>query len=502
MKFYAYFRSMPAVLFLIAMCFLLSPAYGNPDKNTLQYSIQIESTNLKKAKIDMWFTVQDSLLYMSPAGAGHLPKRWGTFVHELRAESKDGNVLKIEEMEGAQWKIHAEKGDQVHLFYEIHLDHENYAWSGGIDGAAYAREWGVFYTGRSIFIMNGTRNKDLKVTFNIPDDWKISTPWEKIEPDSQTYLVDTQTDLSESMFFAGTHEEKIIKRDDFELIFVLGGEEIIKQKEVFGNLATGVLDYYINLMGGVPNPSPDNRFNKTIVVINSFSATDGEVIGNNISILLEEGGDQMSQVIGWFLFAHEFFHLWNGKSFSPVGNDCEWFKEGFTNYYTLKSLFHVGYLNRESYLNILNDFFYQRYDQDDGVGHISMTSGDEKHDHWGLIYSGGLFAGIAQDMIIRTATKNEKSLDDVMKTFYQKYGGTNSGYTLEEIQSVLSDMSGLNQSAFFNSYIVGQQRIPLGKYLNMGGFNAIEGNGKINISLEAQPDSNTLQISEGLFGLN
>lgn len=502
MSFYSCSRLLTPAFFLILISSLLQPLYGNTGENTLQYSVQIESNDLKKAKVEMWFTVQDSLLYMSDIGANQLPKRWGTFVHGLKAESKAGNLLTIEEMEGAQWKIHVAKGEQVHLFYDIHLDHENYDWSSGIDGVAYAKEWGVFYTGRSLFIMNGIGIKDLKVNFKLPKNWKLSTPWEKMGENSFDYTVNTQTELSNSMFFAGEHEELLIKRDQFELVFALGGEEIIAQKEAFGKLATGILDYYIDLMGGVPNPAPDNKFNKSLVIINSSSATDGEVIGNNISILLEKNGDQMSQLIGRFMFAHEFFHLWNGKSFSPLNNDCEWFKEGFTNYYTLKSLFHVEYLNKQSFLSVLNNFFYQKYDADEGVGRLSMTQGDEKHDHWGLIYSGGFFVAISQDMIIRSETENAKSIDDVMRILFKKYGGTNGGYTLSEIQSLMSELSGLDQSDFFKTYIEGTQRIPLGHYLNLGGFNAEEESGKINISLKKTPDEKTRKITDGFFGIN
>lgn len=490
------------ILFFALVTALPSPAHGNHEKSGMHYTIEITSNEYKKARVDFSFSVQDSLLHMSGIGANQIPERWAAFVHDLKAISADGKPLKIEDLEGARWKIHAPKGTQVKLSYTIHLDHESHSWSGGVDGAAYAREWGVFYTGRSLFIMNGEKNINLKATFKIPETWKISTPWEQIETKGHSYSIATQTDLEDSMIFAGKHEEKIIKRDDFELIFVLGGSEITAQKEYFGHMATGILDYYIELMGGIPNPAPDNAFNKTIVIINSSSGTDGEVIGNNISILLEEGGDQMSQMVGMFIFAHEFFHLWNGKSFAPVNNDCEWFKEGFSNYYTLKSLFHAGYLNRESYLQVLNNLFYQKYDQDNGLGRLSMTDGDQKHDHWGLIYSGGLFAAIAQDMIIRTATGNEKSLDDLMRGLYQKYGGTDQGYTLEELQSSLSQLSGKDQSAFFESYIKGLQRIPLGDYLNLGGFKATEENGNINISLQEESDLNNPEITNGLFGIN
>ena len=267
-------------------------------------------------------------------------------------------------------------------------------------------------------------------------------------------------------------------------------------------MASGVLDYYIDLMGGVPNPSPDNEFKRAIVVMNSSSQTDGEVIGNNISILLEKDGDQMSQLIARFIFAHEFFHLWNGKSFAPQGEDCEWFKEGFTNYYTLKALFHIGFLNEQSYLNVLNSFFYQRYHNDKGVGSLALTQGDQKHDHWGLIYSGGFFAGIAQDMIIRSSTNNKKSIDDVMRILFKKYGGSNTQYTLTELKTLMSEASGKDQTSFFNSFVEGSNRIPLEKYLRMGGFEAQETEGNISISIKTNPSAREIEINNGFFGVN
>ena len=210
----------------------------------------------------------------------------------------------------------------------------------------------------------------------------------------------------------------------------------------------------------------------------------------------------MSQLIARFIFAHEFFHLWNGKSFAPEGEDCEWFKEGFTNYYTLKSLYHIGFLNEQSYLRVLDNFFYQRYHNDKGVGEISLTQGDQKHDHWGLIYSGGFFAGISQDMIIRSSTKNKMNIDHVMRSLFEKYGGTNNLYTLDELKDLMSIASGKDQTAFFNTYIKGNKRIPLDYYLNMGGFEAKEADGKILIRKKDEQNLIEKQISDGFFGIN
>lgn len=446
--------------------------------------------------------VHDSLLYMSQIGANQFSDRWAKFVHQLKAESLSGTPLKIESLQNAQWKVYSPLNQRIKLSYELWLDHEDFNWSGGVDAAAYATQWGVFYTGRSIFIMNGDTKSNLKVTFNIPSDWKVSTPWEELDAEKNIFRVTNQTTLSNSIFFAGTHQELVLNRDGFELVFALGGKEIIEQSESFTDMAEGILDYYIALMGGIPNPSPSNQFKRVLVVINSSSKTDGEVIGNNISILLEENGDHMSQLIARFIFAHEFFHLWNGKSFTPESMNCEWFKEGVTNYYTLKSLFHTGYLNEQSYLGALNNIFYQRYHNDDGIGKISLTQGEQKHDHWGVIYGGGLFAGISQDMIIRTSTNNEKSIDDVMRQLFKKYGGTDHTYTLEDLERLMSAASEKDQAVFFDKYIKGLQRIPMDHYLNLGGFKAEESNGTISIFTKEDRSFIEQQINNGLFGIN
>lgn len=466
------------------------------------YTISIDKENPKLANVKINLTLQNDTLYMSQMGAGQLPKRWATFVHNLEVFDEKKQKITYEELPNAQWKVKAKLGTKLNISYQIKLEHENYEWSGGIDGVAYAKDWGVFYTGPALFIMNGNDDskQNIKIKFIIPEIWKVSTPWEKENPTS--FYTNKITDLAESMIFAGTHEEIIFKREDFELVFAFGGKEIIAQKKEFRKLAEGVLDYYIDLMGGVPNPPPNNKFKKSVVIINSHTSTDGEVIGNNICILLEENGDEMSKIISRFIFAHEFFHLWNGKTFIPDNENMEWFKEGITNYYTLKALYHVGFLNDKSYLDVLNNFFYQRYINDSGAGTMSMALGEEKHEHWGLIYGGGMFIGICQDMMIRKASKNQKSLDDLMKLFFKKYGGTENTYSLQEVIKVLSELSNQDQTKFFDEYVNGVKIIPIEKYLTFAGLNTKVENNNLILKNKAKVNKLEQLILRGLFGEN
>ncbi len=466
----------------------------------IAYEITIDQNNHKLATVSMSFTPQSKLLFMD-AGANQLPKRWATFIHNLSAVDAKGNAISIEELSDAKWKLQTALNEKITVRYEVKLEHENHKWSGGIDGAAYATDWGVFYTGRSLLILNGDEWKNITVNFVLPQKWHVTTPWDLEKGVKNSFTVNNQTALMQSMIFAGTHEEISIKREDFELVFALGGDDVIAQQEDFKTLAEGVLDYYIGLMGGIPNPSPDNKFTKSIVIINSFTLTDGEQIGNNISMLIDKNGDEMSQMMVRFMFAHEFFHLWNGKSFWPSNDETEWFKEGFSNYYTLKSLHHIGFLDESSYLQVLNNFFFQRYTNDDGVGRLSMTQGTEKHDHWGLIYGGGLFVAISQDMIIRKASNNKNNLDDLMKGLFQKYGGTNEGYSLDELRESLSKLSGKDQAEFFDTYINGTKSIPIDTYLSMASLDAKIEDGALKI--EKKKSANTLQedMTKGLLGI-
>ena len=465
----------------------------------ISYSISIKESDPKIAFVRVSYISLDSTLIMAP-GANQLPKRWATFVHNLEAENAKGESLIIEEVSGAEWRVHSPLGQRIALTYVVKLNHEDYEWSGGIDAVAYANDLGVFYTGRSLFVLTPNKGGNIKIDFELPDKWSVTTPWNAQRKNPFSFTATNMTSLAESILFAGLHEEISIKRDDFELIFALGGEEIIAQKEEFKNLAEGVFDYYINLMGGIPRLSGDRVFKKSVVVINSSDQTDGEAIGNNISLLIDKKGDPMSKMISRFIFAHEFFHFWNGKSFIPEGDSTEWFKEGFTNYYTLKSMHHLGLLNDQSYLGVLNDLFYQRYRTDEGIDKLSMTNGAEKHNHWGIIYGGGLFVGIAQDMIIRSETKNTKNLDDLMRGLFQKYGGTTEVYSLDELLSSLSELSGVDQSDFFDKYVLGVNRIPIEEYLSMAGLNARIENDNLVIQQADQISEVEGKMIKGLFG--
>jgi predicted metalloprotease with PDZ domain len=486
---YAYLAPWIAALLLAS-----SPCFGD---DATKYEITIAGDSHRSALVRASLVPAGETFYMLP-GANQLPERWATFVSDVEVRDANGKPVPVAAGDDATWRLSHVPEGRVTLSYKVNLDHEQHEWSGGVDGAAYWREWGVFYTTRSLLVLNGEDRQNVEVSFLLPDQWRVSTPWESSNGEETEFRVPNQDALATSMFFAGTHKEVPLRQGPFEFLLTLGGPQIIELEDVFVGMAEGVLDYYVDLMGGVPRLSGQDAAGRPVVIINQSNVTDGEAIGNNISILIEPSGDPMSQTIARLIFAHEFFHLWNGKSFVPDGDQSEWFKEGFSNYYTLKALHQAGYLPDEAYLQVLAGLFYARYKADDGVGRLSMTDGELKHDHWGLVYSGGMLVAIAQDLQIRTATGNERGIDDLMRHLFDEYD--DEPYALADIENALGELNGASQADFFQRYVRGSDEIPIAEYLLLAGIDTVEQDGRTIFAIREDSTPEQDAIRRGMFG--
>lgn len=465
------------------------------------YKITVDEKQPKILHIEAELVLQDEILYMHGDGAEQFPRRWAHFVRNLTVKDSSGKPLSFEELPDAKWKVKTPVKSKIDVSYDVLIDHEAHSWPGGIDGVAFSRESGVFATGRTFLVMNGKSAQNLSVSLNIPASWRVTAPWTPRTKNS--FIARNLTDLSESMIQIGAHDEFSVTRNGFELIFALSGKGIASQRAAYEKLANGVLDYYIRVMGGIPNPPPSRPFKRIVVIVNSGKDVDGEVIGNHISMILDPEADAFSQVISKFIFAHEFFHLWNGKSINVATTQEDWFKEGITNYYTLKALLQTGAITEKELFATLSNLFYKRYAADTGYARESMrdvAAGASKDKHWGLIYSGGLFAGMCQDIGVRKASGNRKSFDDLMRAFFKKYGGSDKTYTTADIQTFLTTLSGADQTDFFARHIFGTQPVPIEKCLSEAGFDSAISGGDLVVSRKAGLSSAEASILNGVLG--
>lgn len=177
------------------------------------------------------------------------------------------------------------------------------------------------------------------------------------------------------------------------------------------------------------------------------------------------------------LASHEYFHTWNVKRilparFAPYDLTQEnytkqlWFFEGFTDYYDDLMLVRSGVITVLEYLEL----------EADGIGRVLSQAGRTKQsvaessfDAWikyyrqdenspnSIVsyYQKGALIGLALDLTIRDATQDTKSLDDVMRNLWTRFGKTGIGVPEGEIERVATAVAGIDLSDFFAQTVYG-----------------------------------------------
>lgn len=481
-------------------CLVPLTALGT-EQQSVSYIVEVEPEAPDVLRVEATFAAVASGLRMSDSGAGHLDNGWTEFIRNLAVRDASGRALALEKTGPRDWSIAGATDGSMTISYQVHLTHDPADWPGGIDGAAYAREWGDFFTGRAAFIVPDEGiDGEIEVTFRLPPNWHASTPWTRMEDDTETFHLQGETQLLESIAFVGDHRSFEIERAGFVLAFALGGETVLDRSDELRASAEAVFDFYIDQMGGPPRPAPGEEVSRILVVVNESDRTDGEVIGGQISMLMEPDPSPVEQAFTRLMFAHELFHLWNGMTIRRDGPD-DWFSEGFTNYYTMKALYSVGAIDEQEWLGITDMLFFQRYRADPGLGSVSMRDAvPQKDRHWGLIYGGGFLVAVCQDVTIRTATGNAHSVDDLMRAMYAGFGGSEETYTAEDVIQLASDLSGTDQTEFYNRHVFGTEPVPVDACLRAIGMDVSVDQGQLRVARSASMSPGQAAIVEGMLG--
>jgi predicted metalloprotease with PDZ domain len=194
------------------------------------------------------------------------------------------------------------------------------------------------------------------------------------------------------------------------------------------------------------------------------------------------------------LCSHEYFHTWNVKRikpavFAPYDLQVEnytpllWLFEGFTSYYDDLMLVRSGIISESTYLKLLGKTVGSVLR---GSGRTKQSVAESSFDAWSKYYrqdenapnaiisyyTKGSLVGLAFDLTIRAKTGGAKSLDDVMRALWERYGrdfyrggglGEGRGVTEKEVEALFDEVSGVRLKGIFDRYIRGLEDIPLAK---------------------------------------
>jgi predicted metalloprotease with PDZ domain len=200
-------------------------------------------------------------------------------------------------------------------------------------------------------------------------------------------------------------------------------------------------------------------------------------------------GEDYRRFLG--LCSHEYFHTWNVKRIRPaaftpydlsreVHTTLLWAFEGITSYYDDLALMRSGVLTRQDYLELLGQTITRVLR---GTGRERQTVSDSSFDAWTKFYKAdenapnaivsyyakGALVALGLDLLIRRDTGGGRSLDDVMRLLWTRYGKTDTGVPEDAIEAVAAEVAGHPLDDFFDMALRSTRDLPLAELLATAG---------------------------------
>ncbi|PLZ01432.1 peptidase M61 [Burkholderia sp. WAC0059] len=204
------------------------------------------------------------------------------------------------------------------------------------------------------------------------------------------------------------------------------------------------------------------------------------------------------------LCSHEYFHTWNVKRIKPAAfapydltrenyTSLLWLFEGFTSYYDDLVLVRSGVIGEDAYFGLVGKTVGGVLR---GAGRLRQSVAESSFDAWVKYYrqdenaanaivsyyTKGSLVALAFDLSIRAQTGGRKSLDDVMRLLWQRYGrdfyrGRPVGVGEDDVEALIAEATGVKLGPLFDDAVRGTRDLPLAELFEPFG-----------VTLEAEPE--------------
>lgn len=210
------------------------------------------------------------------------------------------------------------------------------------------------------------------------------------------------------------------------------------------------------------------------------------------------------------LYAHEMFHAWNVKRLRPADmtpyrydqpqpTPWLWVSEGITDYYGDLAVVRGGIVDSASFAETTTGKIGEVAAAPPvALEDASLSTWIHPTDGTGyLYYPKGSLAGFMLDIMIRDASDNRHSLDDVMRELYNTTWKRGRGFTSADWWGAVSRAAGGRSFADFDAkYVDGREPYPWATVLPLAGFAyTTDSIREPRLGIFTQPDSGGVRVS-------
>jgi predicted metalloprotease with PDZ domain len=471
-------------LLLIVLVALTSVSLGaqpNPAPvSNIRYDVTFDSALAQSRTIGVTMTFAtagtgDVLLSLPSWTPGAYEiSNYARFVSQFNA-MQGSDSLYWEKADPDTWRIRPARAGDVKVVFDYKAD--------SLDNAmSWSKPNFAFFNGTNLFMYPEGRGAEFAstVTVHTESDWRVATGM--TQTSANTYTATNYHDLVDMPFFVGRFESDsaVIAGKPFRFIsYPVGSVSPVTRTSVLQQMAK-VVPIQAMIFGEVPWNSytlfqvadPDFALGSAAGLEHQnshFDIVSSAVLGNPFLASL---------------YAHEVFHAWNVKRLRPAEmmpyrydraqpTQLLWISEGITDYYADLSQVRgktisprVFYATTKGKIDTIEESEVTALEDASLSAWISPVNGTKD-----IYYDKGSVVGLLLDIMIRDATDNKRSLDNVMRELYDSTYRKGRGFTNDDWWRAVSRAAGGKSFAEFERrYIDGREPLPYDSVLPLAGL--------------------------------
>ncbi|MFC1553040.1 M61 family metallopeptidase [candidate division KSB1 bacterium] len=478
MKKWMYIR-INAVFYMALFAVLLLVGCASQELAPIVYTVSFSAPETQYAEVEAVIPVSDTAefeLMMPVWSPGYYRvENYARRIEDFSAATLDGTTLNVEHPKDNRWQIGQVESKEVVVTYRLLCN-----------GRSVTTNW----IGEDYAVLNGAAafitlaeedSRPHEIIIELPQGWShVMTGLDEV-PDGMPnhFRADDYEILVDSPILAGNLTINEFEVNGIPHYVVDAGD--VGQWDSRSNTEDieKIVDETVKFWGDIPY--------KKYVFMNVFRRGGGGLEHSNSTLLTASSGRSS---LSWLMFvSHEFFHTYNVKNLRPIelgpfdyedppNTSGLWIAEGFTSYYGDLMVVRSGLCTMEEYLSRLSSAIGRLQNT---PGRLVQTLERSSLDVWSIgmmggdnattisYYIKGQVAGFLLDAEIQQATGGEKSLDDVMRLAYKRYGGER-GFTADEFRETCEEIAGMDMKEWFRKTVSSTEELEYDEALEWFGL--------------------------------
>jgi predicted metalloprotease with PDZ domain len=505
-------------------------------KNAIQYTITPKdpAAHLFEVTLTVDRPAEDGQEFSLPAWipGSYMIREFARNIVRIRAES-GGKKIALKKVDKHTWRAASCNAPLV-LTYEV------YAWDLSVRAAHLDQTHG-FFNGTSVFLsVHGQESLPHVVDIRRPEGeeykaWRVATVLPELKAKRYgfgTYIAASYDELIDHPVEMGTFALETFKAHGVQHDIVITGRVPNLDMARLAIDLKKICETQIALFEPKTKRAPMQRYVfMTMAVGDGYGGLEHRASTALIcsrADLPVKGQDTMSEGYRTYLglCSHEYFHTWNVKRIKPAAfapydlrtegyTSLLWLFEGFTSYYDDLVLVRSGVIDEAAYLKLVAKTVNGVLR---GSGRTKQSVAESSFDAWVKYYrqdenapnaivsyyTKGSLVGLALDLTIREQTNGRKSLDDVMRTLWQRYGrdfyegkARGAGIGEDEVEQLFDEVTGLKLKRFFDRYVRGTEDLPFDKLFASFGVKMADErkDAKLSLGARTSKDGNDCKLA-------